>query len=344
MASEKRLTILYFGNKLHLHGKTKTMMEKLEPKLSEWNTVIAVSNKKNTVWRALDFLLTFLKYARTSDRIIIDVYSTLNFWYAVALSILCKLFAKQYILYLHGGNLPKRFEQSAKIFSFILRNAQYRIAPSSYLADYFTEKKYSTNIIPNFIEQSQYRFQTRIPHPPKLLYLRGFGEAYNPLMLLKAIESLKSGLPEIHVTMVGKADEPNYKNCIDYITNHNLEKHIHITPPLDFENWTAIANSCNFMISTTYTDNLPVSVIEGMALGLLVIATNVGGVPKLINDGVNGILVESDNAEQLAEAILNIQSDTKAYNEIIENARNTAGKYDWSEIKPIWEELLNHSK
>ncbi|OGH72777.1 MAG: hypothetical protein A2921_01480 [Candidatus Magasanikbacteria bacterium RIFCSPLOWO2_01_FULL_43_20b] len=61
-------------------------------------------------------------------------------------------------------------------------------------------------------------------------------------------------------------------------------------------------------------EGLPYTLLEAMARGTPIIATNIGGVPSLINDGESGLLVESENSQQLADAILwaiNNREETK---------------------------------
>lgn len=57
-------------------------------------------------------------------------------------------------------------------------------------------------------------------------------------------------------------------------------------------------------VHPSYIDNSPNSVCEAQLLGAAVVATNVGGVPSLIEDGVTGFLVRSGNAEEIAERIV----------------------------------------
>ena len=59
----------------------------------------------------------------------------------------------------------------------------------------------------------------------------------------------------------------------------------------------------------TRGDNLPVSILEAMAVGLPVIATRVGGIPEQVEDGVTGYLVEPDDVDGLASAIGRLASD-----------------------------------
>jgi glycosyltransferase involved in cell wall biosynthesis len=59
----------------------------------------------------------------------------------------------------------------------------------------------------------------------------------------------------------------------------------------------------------TRGDNLPVAVLEAMALALPVVATRTGGVPELVVDGETGVLVEPDDAHGLAAAIARLAGD-----------------------------------
>jgi glycosyltransferase involved in cell wall biosynthesis len=59
----------------------------------------------------------------------------------------------------------------------------------------------------------------------------------------------------------------------------------------------------------TRADNLPVAILEAMALALPVVATRVGGVPELVADGTTGILVEPDDPKGLADAIGSLAAD-----------------------------------
>ena len=75
-----------------------------------------------------------------------------------------------------------------------------------------------------------------------------------------------------------------------------------------------------------------------MALGLPVVSTNVGGLRYLINNNVNGILVEKDNSTQMANAIFELLEN---YNvDMTLNARKTAESFSWDIIKHKWFNIL----
>lgn len=83
--------------------------------------------------------------------------------------------------------------------------------------------------------------------------------------------------------------------------------------------------------------------LEAMALGTPVVATNVGGIPEIVEDGVSGILVERDNPKQLADAVVKVLEDGEMRKTIIENGREKAKKFTWekmgSEVDRVYESI-----
>jgi len=71
------------------------------------------------------------------------------------------------------------------------------------------------------------------------------------------------------------------------------------------------------------TESAPLTLLEGMSTGLPMISTKVGGVPEIIQDGKNGLLIPSKHPEELAEAILQLYKDQKLRRRLGENARKT---------------------
>ncbi len=60
---------------------------------------------------------------------------------------------------------------------------------------------------------------------------------------------------------------------------------------------------------SSFTEGLPVVVLEAFAAGVAVVATRVGGVPEVVDHGVNGLCVESGSPEELAHGILDVLTD-----------------------------------
>lgn len=99
-------------------------------------------------------------------------------------------------------------------------------------------------------------------------------------------------------------------------------------------------NIGDIFINTTNIDNTPVSVIEAMACGLCVVSTNVGGLPYLLQNEVDALLVPPDDPEAMASAIQRILNEPDLAARLSINARIKAEQFDWSIILPQWENIF----
>ncbi len=104
----------------------------------------------------------------------------------------------------------------------------------------------------------------------------------------------------------------------------------------------------NFYIHPSYIENSPNSVCEAMALGMPVIATNVGGVSSLIDDEVEGVLVQEGEPYSLAGAILELVNDYEKARNLGSNARVRAMKRHnpddiLKELLIIYDKIINEN-
>lgn len=68
-------------------------------------------------------------------------------------------------------------------------------------------------------------------------------------------------------------------------------------------------SGCDLFLFATLHENLSNALLEAMAIGLPVIATNVGGNPEVVRDGRNGYLIPTKNSDEIARCVMKIKSD-----------------------------------
>jgi glycosyltransferase involved in cell wall biosynthesis len=305
----------------------------------EGYTIIFTSNKQNKVIRLLDMVVSFFKNKSTSDYVLIDTYSTHNFYYALVIAVLCKLFNKKYITLLHGGNLPSRLDKSPKMSKQIFKNAYLNISPSLYLKDNFEKHGYhNIKFVPNTIQIESYPFSNRDYTTIKLLWVRSFSKIYNPKMAVSVVSQLINQGYQAELCMVGPDSDGSLQEVQEYASQ--IEVEVTFTGKLTKQEWIALSKDYNIFINTTNFDNMPVSVIEAMALGLPVISTKVGGLPFLITDQEDGVLVNANDVASMANAIVSIHDDKIHRENLRKNARNKVEKFDWGKIKYQWLDVL----
>jgi glycosyltransferase involved in cell wall biosynthesis len=337
--TELNKRILYIGNNLTNNTKYPTTMDTLSRLLiSENYTVIKSSNKMNKLFRLLDMCLSVYRNRNKIDYLLIDTFSTTNFYYALITSQIARALGIKYIPILHGGNLPMRLDKSKWFSTLIFKNSYQNIAPSNYLTNEFEIRGFSTLFIPNTIEIDKYKFKKRKNIRPNIFWIRAFKELYNPMLAIKVLKLIIEKYKDAKLCMVGPINDNSFKKTQNLVKEYNLENNVEFTGVLSKKEWHKKSEDYDICINTTNFDNTPVSIIESMALGLSIVSTDVGGIKYLIDDSVNGVLVEKDNAEEMAKKILEIiaRNDQKT----ALNARFKVENFDWSIVKDEWKKIL----
>lgn len=336
----KSKKILYIGNNLSEKTNYTTTMETLSNLLFKENFIIyKSSNKKNKFLRLLDMCWSLIYFNRSLDFVLIDTFSTKNFYFAFVISQLARVFNIKYIPILHGGNLPYRIDSSKFYSKLIFNNSYANVAPSNYLKNAFEKRGYKVDFIPNVLEIEKYNFKERKKLKPNLLWVRAFKDIYNPALAIEVLFLLKKRYPSANLCMIGPNNDASYMEVKKLIDKYKLQNSVEITGVLSKEEWHEKSTKFDILINTTNIDNTPVSIMEAMALGLVVVSTNAGGIPFLIDDGFTGLIVEKDNPEEMTNAVLRILSDNNTL--ITKNAFKKVQSFGWQEVRVKWLNLLN---
>ncbi|TXD49137.1 glycosyltransferase family 4 protein [Polaribacter sp. IC073] len=328
--------ILYIGN---MHSENPTTFKNLSFFLNkEGYTIYEASAKVNKFLRLLDMCFCIINLRKKVDYVLIDTYSTSNFYYALVCSQLARFLKLKYIPILHGGNLPHRLEKFPKMSALIFKNSDVNISPSDYLKYEFENKGYVVQKIPNILETEKYPFLKREIIKSKLLYVRAFDNIYNPTMAIEVLRKLVKIYPEAKLCMIGPDKDGSLKDVKSLISKYNLENNVEITGFLPKSEWHKKSEAYDIFINTTNIDNTPVSVIEAMALGLSVVSTNVGGIPYVIENLEDGLLVAKNDVEKMVEYVISIINGN--HKDIAINARAKVEKFGWESIRNDWLKIL----
>ena len=161
----------------------------------------------------------------------------------------------------------------------------------------------------------------------------------------KQIERIKPVLEEIPDACLALVGDGPYRNQLEKIFENTQTNFIGY---LSGEELASAYASGDIFLFPSSTETLGLVLLEAMAAGCPVIGANKGGIPDIINDGVNGCLYDPDGVDQgkssLIEATKKIlNNNTKKENMRIE-ARNESEKWNWSQatlqLKKYYEETL----
>jgi len=337
-----KVKILYIGNKLLKHGMSATSIETLGPLLeNEGYEIFYSSDKKNLFYRLTDMLYAVWRHRKRVKYVIIDTYSKKSFHGAVVVSVLCRLLNVKYVNILHGGDLPVRLNNSPKTTRVVFNNAYKLVAPSGYLKYEFEKLGYKPVLIPNNINIGDYIFKHRSSIKPKILYVRSFASIYNPEMAIRVLNRLIKIYPDAELCMVGPDKDGTLASCKNLAIHYGIEKCVRFTGVLSKQEWHKLSEEYDIFINTTNVDNTPISVIEAMALGLPVVSTNAGGLPYLLNNEEDALLIDKGSVNGMVSAIKRLIENSELTEKISLNGRKKAESFDWEKVKVLWNDLLN---
>ena len=330
---------IYIGNRLR-KANYLSIVDHIGGRLAENYPMILISDKKNKLLRLIDMMWTVYANRNKVGFVIIDVFSTLNFYYALAVSLVCRCCHIPYIPNLHGGNLPNRIHGNRRLCDAIFNNSFINVAPSNYLVKNFSEAGYNMKLIPNPVEFDSLIYKPRKNIKPHILYVRAFKEIYNPLMAVRMFKELVGAYPEARMTMYGPALDENFDKVKLLVNEYNLSDQISLPGAVAKEEWHRDAKNHDIFINTSKADNTPFSLIEAAGLGLPIVSSNVGGIPFLLKDDEEALLVNSDDHLAMAVRIKSLLKNEKLVERITTNSYAKVKKFDWEQVKTLWIELI----
>lgn len=146
----------------------------------------------------------------------------------------------------------------------------------------------------------------------------------NQLMTLRAISALHDMGYNVELTLLGDGeDREKIQNAIKASKAES-----YIFAPGSKKNVEDYLRQADIYVSASKTEGLPLSILEAMACGLPVVATDAGGTKDIIQDGVNGFLIGIDNEEELKNSLRRLVDDKALRMQYSRGSRNIAESWN----------------
>ena len=296
------------------------------------------SSLRHPVLRTLHQAVAVLAW-RHVGVVVIDVFSGRSFRMAELTSRLARLRGRRVVLFLHGGGLGEFGPAHRRRVERVLQRADLVLAPSEFLAGVFRPWGHEVRVIPNVVGVDPSTAPARREARPALLWMRTFHEDYDPLMAVRCLARVLDDLPDAHLTMAG-ADHGLLETTRREAGRLGIGDRVSFPGYLDDTGKRREMADHDVFLNTNVVDNSPVSLIEAAASGLVPVATAVGGVPYLVSDGQDGILVPAGDHEAMAEAVVALVRDPARFRTLSEGARRMARRSTWPQVRRRWMDEL----
>jgi glycosyltransferase involved in cell wall biosynthesis len=258
------------------------------------------------------------------------------------------LYKIPYIVSLRGGDVPgfrpydfKTFHKLIGPFLRVIwKNASAIIANSNGLRDLALafDSRFDIPIIPNGVDLEKYTVPERDWSSPRLLSVGRIVHQKGLDLGLRALSQLKD--LNWHWSIVG--DGPQLDNL------KSIANELGITERITFLGWqsreelTKQYHRANIFLFPSRHEGMPNAVLEAMACGLPIVATRIAGNEELVINGETGLLVQTENVDELRDALRKILSDPNLRKQMgIASRRRVEENYSWKNVAEQYKNLLN---
>ncbi len=192
-------------------------------------------------------------------------------------------------------------------------------------------------VIPNFIDPAHFYPSTPASgtlNIPKIIHVSNFRAVKRILDVAQIFLGIRERM-EAELWLVG--DGQNMVPAKQFFANNNLINAVHfwgLQP-----NISSILNQAALLLITSQHESFCLVALEGMACGVPVLATDVGGLPELVVDGETGLLFPVGDCDTAVTLATNLLSDSKRHQAMRKSARTHALTYHFAQIIPQYEAL-----
>ncbi|HRH86063.1 MAG TPA: glycosyltransferase family 4 protein [Rubrivivax sp.] len=235
-----------------------------------------------------------------------------------------------------GGEAGAFLQRRAGWVRAGLRDARL-VVPSAFLQQVFAAHGMAAQIVPNIVDLVRFRraaAQADGERAPRLLVARNLEPIYDNATALRAFALVVRPHPRAQLTLAGTG--PQLAELQRLAAELGIDDRVCFAGRLDRDDMAAKLRDSTVAINPSTIDNMPNSVLEALASGVPVVSTNVGGVPFIVEHGIDALLVPPADPTAMAQAVLRLLADPELVQQLVEAGLRTANAYTWERVGPQW--------
>ncbi len=187
--------------------------------------------------------------------------------------------------------------------------------------------------IPNGVEVDAFASAPPLPGYPRpgrtVLFLGRFDEPRKGMeVLLGALPALVQRFPDVEILVVGRGDEDDLREEAGELAGHLR----FLGEVDDAEKASALRSADVYCAPNTGGESFGIVLVEAMAAGTAVVASNLDAFRRVLDDGKAGRLVPVEDSAALADGLIAVLGDDKLRARYVKAATAAVGQYDWSVV------------
>lgn len=233
--------------------------------------------------------------------------SYISFYRKYTIFLLCKyILRKKVIFHIHGAEFHIFYKKgnaiTKKLIKHFIEKTDGIIVLSKFWKDFFSNTFKQDNIfILNNTVPNPETFNKKDENKIDFLFLGEVGKRKGTFELIEAIKNIKKDLNKdinFYIGGNGNIDKLNSK-----IKEYGLEEFVHYVGWISGEKKIELLKKSHVYVLPSHNEGLPISILEAMSYKMPIISTPVGGIPEVLHDKKNGILVTPGNVKEIEDAL-----------------------------------------
>jgi phenylacetate-CoA ligase len=245
--------------------------------------------------------------------------------------VVARCLGRRVLVNYRGGEAERFLARHGGWAAFFIRRAHALTVPSAFLARIFASHGLPSVQVPNISDLERFRFRRRTVLAPRLLVNRNLEPLYNVALALDAFAQISRERSDAVLTIVGSG---TLAASLRSQSERLGLQGVNFLGVVDNVEMPALIDAHDIYLNPTNVDNMPISILESLAAGLLVVSTNAGGIPDLISDGEDSLLVPPRDPDAMAAAVLSLLQDPELAARLAEAGVRKAQGFRWEAIRP----------
>ncbi len=263
-----------------------------------------------------------------SDLLHVQAASYWGFYLPVLMALLFGKLGRRRVVVSYSGGMARSFvPRSWRLILPLLRSIDGLATTSAFGQEILQRYGLRASVVPNLLALETYPLLARTSWPPLLLWLDELEPRANPQMALHALALLRQSMPEARLMLAGSGSLAEEVAAL--ARTLGVAEAVAYRPALTERQRQDAIREASVVWRTASEDSLPQVLLEAAASGTAIVATAVGGVPELLDDGVDGLLVLPEDATALAQATVRVLSRPFLAESLTSNARIAVERFTW---------------
>ena len=258
----------------------------------------------------IDIFWSLVRNVRRYDVVHCQVHSGFIMVAVTLMALWCRLTGKRMVAMYYGGGARDFFQRCPMFFRLVFSMIDEVVVAGDFMKGVFSELGVKVTVIPHIVDVDKWPKRLRKKTGNRLLWVRHLRDEYNPFMLLEVFRKLRALNTELRLDVVGRG---NLAEAMARHIEQNEITGIRLLGRVSDEELKRLFNEADVFINTSRVDNQPVSVLEAMSSGVPVVSTDAGGIPDIIDSGVNGMLSKEGDADAMVASFRRLTNDTELY-------------------------------